>query len=139
MNEPHRIVAGLSANGPGDIASLAFAIAQDAKPFGFRVLSIKSSRAVKAANAARGSRTKYVHLADKLERCWIIRVSDHYRPRRAVRHPLHFDLVALDGKSGQADVREWLASVARGEVAWVQPIISQNVRKSRQRWKGRRQ
>ena len=138
MTEPHRIVAGLSANGPGDIASLAFAIAQDAKPFGFRVLAIKCSRAKRAANAAQGSRTKYVHLADKLERCWIIRVSDHYRPRRAAHHPLHFDLVALDGMSGQADVREWLASVARGEVAWVQPITSPRRRTYRQRWKGGR-
>lgn len=139
MTEPSRIVVGLSSNGPGDIASLAYAIAQDAKPFGFRVLAIKCSRAVKAANAAQGSRTQYVHLADKLERCWIIRVSDHYRPRRVAHIPLHFDLVSLDGRSGQADAREWMASVARGEVAWVQPIMSQHVRKSRQRWKGRRQ
>lgn len=138
MNEPHRIVAGLSANGPGDIASLAFAIAQHAKPFGFRVLAIKCSRATRAANAAQGSRTKYVHLADKLERCWIIRVSDHYRPRRVAHIPLHFDLVSLDGKSGQADAREWLASVARGEVAWVQPMTSPRRRAHRQRWKGGR-
>jgi hypothetical protein len=137
MIEPRRIVAGLSANGPGDVASLAFAIAQDAKVFGFRVLGIKCSRVPKA-EAYKSSRTKYVHLADKLERCWIIRVSDHYRPRRVAHVPLHFDLVALDGMSGQADVREWLASVARDEVAWVQPMTSPRARRSRQRWKGRR-
>lgn len=138
MTEPRRIVAGLSANGPGDIASLAFAFAQDAKPFGFRVLAIKCSRATRAAAASKGSRTKYVHLADNQERCWIIRVSDHYRPRRVAHIPLHFDLVALDGMSGQADVREWLASVARGEIAWVQPMTSPRARTTRQRWKGRR-
>ena len=138
MTEPRRLVIGDSVNGPGDIASLAYAIAQAAKSLGFRVLGIKASRATKASLAAHGSRTKYVHLADRQDRTWLVRVSDHYRPRRVAHIPLHFDLVALDGSSGQSDVQSWLMSVARGEIAWVQPMTSPRRRSSRQRWKGGR-
>ena len=138
MTEPRRLVIGDSVNGPGDLASLAYAIAQAAKPLGFRVLGIKASRAKKAAQAARGSRTKYVHLADRQDRTWIVRVSDHNRPCRVAHIPLHFDLTALDGASGQREVREWLMSVARGEIAWVQPWQDRRIRASRQRWKGAR-
>ncbi len=138
MTEPRRLVIGDSVNGPGDIASLAYAIAQAAKSLGFRVLGIKASRAKKASLATRGSRTKYVHLADRQDRTWIVRVSDHYRPGRVAHIPLHFDLTALDGTSGQREVHEWLMSVARGEIAWVQPWQDRHRRTSRQRWKGGR-
>lgn len=138
MIEPRRIVTGVSANIAGDIASLAYAIAQDAKALGFRVLAIKASRAAKASAAAHGSATKYIHLADRQDRTWLLRVSDHYRPRRVSHIPLHFDLVSLDHRSGKEDAREWLAQVARGEVTWVQPYKQARRRSSRQRWKGGR-
>lgn len=138
MIEPRRIVTGQSEKGAGDIASLAYAIAQEAKSLGFRVLGIKASRATKAAVAAHGSATKYIHLADRQDRTWLVRVSDHYRPRRVAHIPLHFDLVSLDRRSGKEDACEWLAQVARGEVAWVQPYKQTRRRGSRQRWKGAR-
>ena len=107
-----RRVVGCSSHGPGDIVALACAVAEEARGFGFELETIKASR------SRNGSPSKYIHLRDRQGRTWLIRVSDHYRPSASHHVPPHLDLVALDGSSGLAEARGFLARAASGQVEW---------------------
>ena len=110
-----RFVAGRRTDSPGDIAALAMAIASEAKKHGFTVGTIRSSR------SPRRSASKYLPLTDVRKQLWLLRISDHDRPRRNRQPEPHFDLISLDGKSGLKCARRWIARMIAGEYPY-QPL-----------------
>ena len=107
-----RRVVGRSTDTPGCVAHLAFAAMDEARLFDFEVVSTKLSR------SQRYSPSRYITVRDPRGRKWMVRVSNHYRPQNARSAPPHFDLVSLDGRSGLAEIRRFLALAASGEIDW---------------------
>lgn len=122
-----RKVVGNPANGPGDVIRLALLVAQEARELGFAVRRIEVSR----SGGAQPSR--YLRVIDRHDREWGLRVANHYRPRNAPYAPPHFDLVALDGRSGLAEARRFLVAAAAGDQAWADHSEQGRCRRKRRR------
>ena len=122
-----RKVVGNSANGPGNIVQLALSVAQEARQLGFSVRRIEASKSPGAQPS------RYLHVIDRQEREWCLRVANHYRPRTAPYAPPHFDLVALDGRSGLGEARRFLVAASAGERAWTDHSSGARCRRKRRR------
>lgn len=105
-------VAGFAVGPMGATAELAAAIATEARAVGLRVELVRASR------ARAHSTTKYLTLIDRLDRHWLLRVSDHHRPKAARRAEPHYELVSLNRRSGLCQVRQWLHAIAAGQAEW---------------------
>lgn len=94
-----------------EMLALVNRIADRAFALGLRVRSIRASH-------MRGSFSRYLTLRDRDGRDWLVRVSDHRRPRNYGHPPPHFDLVSHDGRSGYEQAANWLARIATGDIPW---------------------
>lgn len=109
-----RIIAGRGAATANDILTLAIRVGEAATACQLRLVSIHSSRSA-------GSWSRYVNVRDRMDRPWLVRVSDHMIPVRNW-HPLpHLDFVSRDGKSGLPDAARFLESIDQGSAMWFDP------------------
>lgn len=106
--------AGTAAATPNDILNLALKVSEAAAHCGLTLVCIRASRNP-------GSCSRYVHLSDRAERPWLVRVSNHRMPAKNWQPVPHLDLVSLDGQSGLREAAEFLQRVGRGEAAWFDP------------------
>lgn len=70
----------------------------------------------------RRSQSAYIYLKDARGRCWIIRVSDHFRPNEAPHHWPHFDFVTPGGDAGFISACRTIDLIAIGEFPWHDPV-----------------
>jgi hypothetical protein len=119
MRRFERILAGRqdAVAAPGSICALALQVREQAIGCGLRVICLTASR-------IRCSQTKILSLSDGSGNRWIIRVSNHFMPRRTGHEQPHLDLVSFDGVSGIDRATAYLARIARGEVEWVKPQLT---------------
>lgn len=127
MSRTLRFVTGHGTATPEAVGRLAFAIADEARARGLRVVRISASH-----NPSSGSR--YVELQDSRGYRWTLRVSNHRRPLRGNRNqPPHFDLVSIDATAGVAQAVHWLDEIAAGRMEWFVPEQTAAMRASRRR------
>ncbi|WP_336958684.1 hypothetical protein [Sphingobium aquiterrae] len=119
-----RIVAGAGHATPCQILMTAIDVAREAKRRGIGVLSIRSSH-------SRGSSSRYVWMADKSGRRWLVRVSNHRRPPAPHKDMPNIELVTLDGVSGMPELCAWLDTIAAGDALWTDPVNHEARRKER--------
>jgi len=106
-----RIVVGCGEAQGYDLLALAARIADAAQGLGMTLVSVKSSHAV-------GSSSRYITLRDSYQRPWLIRVSNHDRPRSSPHETPHLDLISLDGNSGLPEATDFLRRIMAGDIAW---------------------
>lgn len=113
-----RILAGVpdSVAPAGAIFSLAMAVRGHAIAAGFRIISLRCSR-------VRGSPSKILTIADRKGATWLVRVSNHYLPRRTGHPEPHLDFVSRDGVSGLDRATRHLDRIAAGAIAWTAPKL----------------
>lgn len=106
-----RLVVGDGSCKPADIAFLAIRVVDHVCAVGLPSPQVKVTR-----NATGFSR--YLTIRDHGGRDWLVRLSNHYRPRfRGLPIP-HFDLVSHDGVSGEGEVRAFISGIAAGALPW---------------------
>jgi hypothetical protein len=93
---------------------LALALREHALSKGLAIGKVERSR-------VRISGSLYLTMTDHGGRVWIIRVSNHLRPRRTGHPTPHVDLVSFDGVSGAGVGRELINRIVAGEVPWFDP------------------
>lgn len=103
----HRPPAGL-------VAGLALQLRAHAVGSGLRIIRLKATR-------LSNSCSRYLHVADASGREWIVRISNHYRPRRTGHIEPHLDFVSLGGASGLDRAAAAIGRIGRGELAWWPP------------------
>jgi hypothetical protein len=125
MSRTLRFVTGQGSATPGAVGRLAFAIADEARARGLRVIRIAASH-----NPHSGSR--YLELQDGRGFRWMFRISNHRRPQRVNRNqPPHFDLVSIDATAGVGQAVHWLDEIATGRMAWFEPEQAPAIRANR--------
>ena len=108
---PPKLVVGHGVGTAADVHQLAARIANHARTRGLALIRLSRSRDPNSASC-------YLELRDAAGRQWLIRVSNHHRPR-STRHPVpHFDLTALDGTSGFDEACAYVDRIAAREIAW---------------------
>ncbi|SCW55822.1 hypothetical protein SAMN02927924_01337 [Sphingobium faniae] len=106
--------AGKPAATPTDILNLALKLGEAAADCRLTLVCIRASRNP-------GSCSRYIHLSDRADRPWLIRISNHRMPAKNWQAVPHLDLVSLDGQSGFREAAEFLQRVGRGEAEWFDP------------------
>lgn len=130
MGRTLRLVVGDGTADHSALTRLALAVADEAKRVGLSVVRIGSSR-----TADSGSR--YLELRDRAGRPWLLRISNHRRPRTGNPNETpHFDLVSIDGRSGFEQACGWLTGIVDGWFEWFDP--AEAIRQPRQKRRGRR-
>lgn len=107
---------------------LSIEIRDYAKSKGFVIERLQRSR-------ARESGSIYLNMRDVGGRLWILRVSNHFRPRRTGHAMPHVDFVSFDGVSGVEIGRQLVDAVSVGKVPWfnAEEAISLPPRHARQK------
>lgn len=105
------LVAGSGQASAQDILSLAMRLTGAARELGMTIVSVKSSHAAQSSS-------RYITMRDARQRAWLVRVSNHRRPRSSPHEVPHFDLVSLDGHAGFAEAVVFFGQIVTGEVAW---------------------
>ena len=115
MTRMLRIVAGADAPGAkAAAAALALRLVDHARARGLRLVRMEMSRVI-------DSRSRYLVLGDAQGREWLVRVSNHFLPRRSGHLEPHVDFVSLDGTSGLDRAEAAIGRIARGEMVWWAP------------------
>lgn len=109
----HRIVLGQEPARPGEHARMVVAAADHARAIGLAAVGFKRSR---SPGPAGPSPSFYLCMRDRLDRDWLLRISDHYTPRR-VSVP-HLDLVSRDGIAGRVELLAFIDRIAEGAALW---------------------
>lgn len=109
-----RITVGVGPAADGAHLGLATKIADFARDLGYRLDSIRTSKA--------GTTSRYITLLDRLGHRWTIRVSDHRKPTICAHPDPHLDLVSLDGVSGFDEAARYLGMARCGGVDWTDPV-----------------
>ena len=99
---------GVRAPAPWTLAS---ALRDYAKAGGLTIYGLERSRVAISGSI-------YLTMADVAGRRWIVRVSNHRRPRRTGHALPHVDLVSLDGVAGFKIGRELIDAIIAGTVPW---------------------
>lgn len=127
MSRTLNVTAGSGVCPPGAITRLALATADIARAKGLKFEAIKCSHVP-------GSPSRHVYLRDRAGRQWFLRISNHYRPRRAAKcNTPHFDLVSFDGVSGRGSLEFFLGEIAAGRADWFDPNESYRPRPGKAR------
>lgn len=90
---------------------LALALREHALKSGLTMCRLERSR-------VKHSGSIYLTMAQPSGRAWIMRVSNHMRPRRTGHALPHIDLVSFDGVSGFNVGRGLIDSLIAGDVPW---------------------
>lgn len=108
---PAKLVVGSGTGSTADVMTLASRLADHARRQSLALIRLGRSRDPNSSSC-------YLDLRDPSSRLWLIRVSNHHRPKRN-NHPVpHFDLTALDGTSGFPEACEFLDRIAAGAIEW---------------------
>lgn len=91
--------------------ALASALRDHAKACGLTIDRLERSRAAISGSI-------YLTMADATGRRWIMRISNHRRPRRTGHAIPHVDIVSLDGVAGLKIGRELIDAIVTGAVPW---------------------
>lgn len=129
---PARIIVGSGKAEPMQIQALAVALIDHAREIGFADAGLQRSRNARSSSC-------YCRLIDAGQRPWIVRVSNHRRPRRTGYAIPHFDLVSIDGVSGLEEAKAYIGRIARGKIEWRDPDTTKRPprRRRRKRWRAR--
>lgn len=104
-----RIIVGEPPCVEGVHAKLACAAADRARALG--LAAVKFERSTNSL-----SHSFYLTCRDALDRKWIVRISEHLRPRRT-RVP-QVDVVSRDGLAGREQLLGFVDAIAQGELLW---------------------
>lgn len=97
-----------------DILNLAMRLGEAASQYRLTLVCIRASRNARSCS-------RYVHLSDRTDRPWLIRVSDHRMPAKNWQSVPHLDLVSIDGRAGLREAVAFMDRIARGEAEWFDP------------------
>lgn len=79
------------------------------------------------------SPSRYITIRDVGGHEWLMRISDHKRPRFRGRITPHFDLISRDGDTGFDDAAHWIDQIASGQIAWQPPLRERIAHKQKRR------
>lgn len=113
MTRPLRIVVGPRDARPAEGAITALALRLRAVGLGLGLTGggMDCSR-------VRHSPSRMLRFEDGHRRPWLVRVSNHFCPRKTGHPRPHLDLVTFDGVAGEQEAGRVLMRIARGELPW---------------------